>query len=350
VEQLATYEPAPPIADGVLRLATNEDPAGPFPAARAALADHLSRVGRYPELDGVLIERLAARHGVPAEMVALGNGADAIIGYLSTAYLEPGDEAVTGWPSFPTYVSDARRQGAAPVLVPLRDGAVDLDALAERIGARTRLVWVCTPNNPTGGAVDAGRLAGFLGAVPDHVLVVVDEAYFEYAADSGHADVIRDHVRRRENVGALRTFSKIYGLAGLRIGYFIGPPTVAEALGKVRHYYDIGELSAVAALASLDDAAELERRRTRNVENRARLERGLSELGLRWLPSRANFVAVDVGGADAVAARLLAAGIDTRSLAGLGAPELLRLTVGTPEQIDRLLEALTEVATAARAG
>ncbi len=350
VEQLAPYEPAPGTADGVLRLATNEDPGGPFGVARTALADHIAQVGRYPELDGVLIARLAERHGVPAEMVALGNGADAIIGYLSAAYLEAGDEIVTGWPSFPTYLTDARKQGAVPVLVPLRHGAVDLDALAERIGPRTRLVWVCTPNNPTGGAVAADALGRFLGAVPEHVIVVVDEAYYEYAAGDGHADVIRDHVHDRPNVGALRTFSKIYGLAGLRIGYFVGAAGIARALGKVRHYYDIVELSTVAALASLDDDEELGRRRAGNLERRALLERGLSELGLTWLPSCANFVTVDVGDGDAVAARLLAAGIDTRSVAGLGAPELLRVTVGTPAQIDRLLSALAEVATAARAG
>lgn len=340
VEQLAPYEPAVPGGSGVVRLATNEDPAGPFGGARTALADHITRAGQYPELDGRLIERLAARYGVAPEMVALGNGADAIIGYLSMAYLDPGDEVVTGWPSFPTYVIDARKQGAVPVLVPLHDGAVDLDGLAERIGPRTRLVWVCTPNNPTGGAVEPAELAAFLAGVPDDVLVIVDEAYYEYAAGPDHADVIRDHVRSAPNVGVLRTFSKIYGLAGLRIGYFVGPADVARALGKVRHYYDIGEFSHVAALASLDDPAELERRRARNITHRAQLERGLTELGLRALPTCANFVAVDVGDADAVASRLLAGGIETRSLSGLGAPELLRITVGTPEQIDRLLSLL----------
>jgi histidinol-phosphate aminotransferase len=338
VEELAPYEPAASTpSEEVVRLATNEHPDGPFPAARAALARWIEFVGCYPELDGVLIEGLATKHGVPPAMIALGNGADAIIGYLSSAYLEPGDEVVTGWPSFPTYVTDARKQGATPVLAPLRDGAVDLDALGERIAPRTRLVWVCTPNNPTGGAVNAAALGRFLDSVPEHVLVVVDEAYIEYAAGPEHADTVRDHVLDRPNVGALRTFSKIYGLAGLRIGYFVGPAAAAQTLGKVRHYYDIGELSNVAALASLDDLGELERRRVANLEHRALLERGLGELGFRCLPSCANFVAVEVGDADALAARLVLAGIETRSLAALGAPALLRVTVGTPQQIERLL-------------
>jgi histidinol-phosphate aminotransferase len=354
LDRLAPYVPAPSAADGsLIRLATNEHPDGPFPAARAALAEHAGLVHRYPELDGRLIERLATLHGVGPEMVALGNGADAIIGYLSAAFLEPGDEVLTGWPSFPTYVTDARKQGAESVLVPLADGALDLEALAERISAKTRLIWVCTPNNPTGGAVGADALTRFLDAVPEHVLVVVDEAYVEYTAPapepaapagagpgSRHVDAIRDHVRERPNVGSLRTFSKIYGLAGLRIGYFVGPAPVARALGQVRHYYDIGELSTIAALASLDQPEELERRRVANLEHRALLERGLARLGLNSLSSETNFVAVEVDDADATAAALLAAGIDTRSLSGLGEPGLLRVTVGSPPQIERLLTAL----------
>ena len=343
LDQLPAYVPAPRARPGMIELAANEAHQGPFPAAREALAKQIERVNRYPQLDGALIERLAARHRVPTAQVALGNGVDAIIGYLSIAYLEPGDEVITGWPSFPTYVLDAHKQGAEVRLAPLRDGTVDLDAIAELIGPRTRLVWVCSPNNPTGGTVGREKLARFLDEVPDHLLVVVDEAYFEYAAGPGHVDALADHAAVRPNVGALRTFSKIYGLAAMRIGYFIGPEAVAQALGKVRHYYDVGELSTAAALASLDDHGELERRRVDNGRERARLQSGLEALGIHAFESQANFLAVQVPDADALAEQLLAGGVATRSLSGLGEPGLLRIAVGSESEIDVLLELLGRV-------
>jgi histidinol-phosphate aminotransferase len=340
VDELDPYEPAPKTAAGVIQLAANEAPQGPFPAARAALADGVDDVNRYPQLDGVLIERLAERHDVGTDHVALGNGADAIIGYLSAAYLEPGDEVVTGWPSFPTYVLDARKQGAVVRQAPLRDGVVDLDELAARIGPRTRLVWVCTPNNPTGGAIGRDELGRFLDAVPEHALVVVDEAYYEYAAGPDHPDTIAEHTRSRPNVCALRTFSKIYGLAALRIGYLVGPPQVTRSAGAMRHYYDVNQLAAVASLASLDDPAELERRRAENERMRPRLVSGLSDLGFHTYRSKANFVAIEVADADATAARLLERGVATRSLSGVGAPQLLRVAVGSEPEIERFLAAL----------
>ena len=341
---LEPYAAAPELAPETVRLAFNESPLGPFPAALHALAAHLAtQAGRYPEADGRLIERLAAVHDLPSEMIVLGNGGDAIIGYVSAAYLRPGDELITGWPSFPTYLIDAAKQGAAVVTVPLRDGAFDLEAMAQRIGPRARLIWVCTPNNPTGGVVDPGALRTFLDAVPERVLVVVDEAYHEFCAGQPGlpvVDAIGEHVRDRPNVAALRTFSKLFGLAGMRVGWLAAPPRVAAAIAKARHYYDLTGLSALAAIASVGDDREIARRRELNLRRRARLEAGLTELGRPWLPSQANFIAVDVGDADAVSARLLAAGVATRSLSGLGTPALLRVTVGDEPQIERLLQAL----------
>ncbi len=339
-ETLASYVPVPALAPETVRLAFNESPLGPFPAAREAIASHAELAGRYPELDGALIERLADEHGLAPGMVALGNGADAIIGYLSAAFLRPDDEVLTGWPSFPTYLSDAAKQEATVIRVPLRDGALNLEAIAERIGPRTRLVWVCTPNNPTGATVTSTALARFLDAVPERILVVVDEAYFEFCAPGSVADTVADHVRHRPNVAALRTFSKLYGLAGMRVGWMAAPEAIVTAVGRGRHYYDIGGLAALAALASLGDRDEVTRRRDHNAQLRGRLEAGLSDAGWRWLPSQANFLAVDVGDADAVETRLLGAGVATRSLAGLGAPELLRVTVGSQPQIERLLDTL----------
>jgi histidinol-phosphate aminotransferase len=334
--------PASALDDQAIRLAFNESPCGPFPAALAAIRANADMVSRYPELDEELIARLARRYGVTPAMIALGNGADAIIGYICTAFLRPGDEVITSWPSFPTYLLDARKQEAVVKLVRLSDGAFDLDAIAERIEPRTKLIWVCTPNNPTGGVVTREDFRRFMDAVPENVLVVVDEAYHEFAAGPDRLDTVAQYVGLRPNVAAVRTFSKLYGLAGLRVGYLIGPEQIVTAVGKGRHYYDITSLACLAALASLQSDDEVERRRRLNIEQRAALESGLSELGLTWHRSHANFVAVDVGDADAVSSRLLAAGVATRSLAALGAPELLRVTVGTGEHNDHLLGLLSK--------
>lgn len=349
LEALAPYEPPDPRAGSLIYLDANESPLGPFPAAREALARELGNLNRYPRRDRELIEALAARHGVEPSRVALGNGIDGLIGYLADAYLEPGAEMVAPWPSFPTYVSEARKRGAAVKLVALRDGACDLDALLEAVGPRTRLLWVCNPNNPTGGAVARAALRRFAEAVPEHVLVLIDEAYFEYGGGPDQADAVRELVPSLPNVAALRTFSKIYALAALRVGYLIGPAAVVEALGKARLYYDVTEPANIAALASLDDDGELARRRLENERGRGLLAAGLRDLGLEVMPSEANFVAVNVGDADAVARFLLARGIATRSLSGVGAPEWLRIAVGTPDTIEQLLALAPEAFGAAGA-
>ena len=345
---LDPYVPVPALADETIRLAFNETPLGPFPAALEAIVAGASRVNRYPERDGKLIRRLAELYELTPEMIALGNGADAIIGYLSTAFLRPGDEVITGWPSFPTYVTDAAKQEAVVKLAPLSDGAFDLEAIADLIGPRTRLIWVCSPNNPTGGVVTRADFRRFVDAVPESVLVVVDEAYHEFAAGPDHLDCIAEYVRERPNVAALRTFSKLYGLAGLRVGYLAGPESIVTAVAKSRHYYDLTGLSAVAALASLDSPDEVQRRRRVNQQQRAELEAALSEHGWHSYPSHGNFLAVEVGDADATAGRLLASGLATRSLSGVGAPELLRVTVGTDAECARLVEMLGRAGVRAR--
>lgn len=326
----------------MLRLAANESPHGPFPAARAAALRQLDTLHRYPASGEDLVARLAEIHHLDPGQIALGNGGDAVIGYLSIALLQPGDEVITGWPSFPTYVTDARKEGAVPVLVPLRaDGAMDLDAMAAAITERTRLIWVCSPNNPTGASVGRAELDAFLDAVPAEILVVLDEAYYEFAAGPEHVDGLAEHVLRRPNVGVLRTFSKLYGLAALRIGWFAGPPAIAAALRGVRHYYDVIDVAIAAALASLDDDEEVERRRRDNREMRGRLEAGIDALGLERLPSDTNFVAVIVDDAPGVAAHLHGHGILVRSLDDLERPDLLRITVGTAQDVDAVLAALS---------
>jgi histidinol-phosphate aminotransferase len=337
---LEPYVPVPELAPETIRLAFNESPFGPFPAAIEAIRAAVATVGRYPEQDGRLIAALAAHHGLDPEMIALGNGGDAVIGHVSEAFLNPGDEVITGWPSFPTYLTAAVRREATVTATPLTAGAVDLEAIRERIGPATKLIWICSPNNPTGGVVTRSGFARFLDAVPEHVLVVVDEAYFEFDDGDDRLDTIAEHVRIRPNVAALRTFSKLYGLAGLRVGYLAAPAPVVTAVGRSRHYFDINRLGAHAALASLAEPEEVARRRAVNARLRAVLEHGLSQRGRRFDRSLANFVAVDVGDADRVASRLLAAGVATRSLSALGAPRLLRVTIGAEGENERFLELL----------
>jgi histidinol-phosphate aminotransferase len=349
IADLKPYEPGKPAAEvrrelgleRIVKLASNEGPFGPFPSALEAIARRAPDLNRYPELSHDLVERLAAKHGVAMERIALGNGADSIVGYLSTAYLDPGDEALMCWPSFVSYHLDAVKAGARPVHAPLRDGAYDLDALAERIGPRTRLVYVCNPNNPTGSMVGRAALAAFLDAVPEHVLVVLDEAYHEYITDPDYPDGIAEHAVTRPNVAVLRTFSKVYGLAGLRVGYLVGPPGVVREVGKVRNAFDVSELAHVAAAASLDDPAELARRRELNSTGRAAMQEVFARLDMRPFPACANFLCVDVGDGRALADALLHDGVIVRPLAPFGAPECIRVTVGTPEENAVFAEAMS---------
>jgi histidinol-phosphate aminotransferase len=235
------------------KLDSNEGRWGPLPEALEALERHLAELNRYPDHALVLAERLSRRHAVDPAAILIGNGADAIVGYLCSAYLEPGNEAVMGWPSFVTYHGDTLRSGATPVTVPLADGAYDLEAMIDRIGPRTKLVFVCNPNNPTGGMVTSDQLRRFLDEVPERVLVVIDEAYHEYVLDDSYPDAIAEHARDRGNVAVLRTFSKIFGLAGLRVGYMVAAPAIVEATGRCRHWFDVSDLAHLAAAVSLDD-------------------------------------------------------------------------------------------------
>ena len=248
IADLVPYEPGKPVEEvqrelgleRVVKLASNEGPYPPFPAAVEAIERATHDLNRYPD-GGVYALRaaLAERHGVAFEEVVVGGGADGVIDLLSQATLEPGDEIVTGWPSFPSYVLDAAKLGAVAVKVPLRDHTYDLDGLLAAIGPRTKLVYVCHPNNPTGTSNRRDELAAFLDRVPEHVLAVLDQAYFEYIDDPDYADGIAEHFNRGRRVVVLRTFSKIYGLAGLRVGYGIAPRDVVEATSKVRRAFDV---------------------------------------------------------------------------------------------------------------
>ncbi len=354
---LVPYEPGKPVEDvqrelGIARcvkLASNEGPYGPFPAALEAIARSTPELNRYPDGGAYRLRAaLAERHGVAFEEVITGAGADGVIDCLSQIFLEPGDEIVCCWPSFISYVIAARKLGATPRLVPLRDHRYDLDAMLDAIGPRTKLAYLCLPNNPTGTANTRAEVEAWFDRVPEHVTTVADQAYFEYIDSPDYVDVVAEHFAQGRKVVVLRTFSKIYGLAGLRVGYGVAPARVVTELSKVRRAFDVSTPAQAAALASLDDAAELRRRHDLNDQSRGELEQVLREHGLDPVPEAvANFVFVELGeDSRPFQERLLREGVIVRPTHGFGAPEAIRVTVGTPEEHEFLGDALDRVTAA----
>ena len=352
------YEPGKPVEEvqrelgleRVVKLGSNEGPYGPFPAAQEAIERAALDLNRYPDAGAYrLRQALAERHGVNFEQVTVCAGADAVIGYLALATLDPGDETVSGWPSFPSYVLDPLKLGAVPVRIPLHDHRFDLDAMLDAITSRTKLVFIAAPNNPTGTTSTRGELDEYFARVPPHVLTVLDQAYFEYIDELDYPDAIEEYAKAGHRVLVLRTFSKIYGLAGLRVGYGVGQEEIVSAIGKVRRAFDVTSIGQEAALASLDDKDEVARRRAANRQARGLLEATLREHGLEPAgPAVANFLFVGVADAEALNDALLRKGVIVRPLGPFGAPDALRITVGTPDEIAFLGEALTAVRTTLR--
>ncbi len=351
VDGLTPYQPGKPVEDvqrelglsRVVKLASNEGPFPPFPAALAAMERAATDLNRYPDGGAYrLHEALAERHRVGFDEVCAGSGADGCLDMLSQAVLDPGDEIVCGWPSFPSYVIYAAKQGANALRVPLDEGRYDLEALAAAIGPRTKLVYVCHPNNPTGTMSTRDELDAFLERVPGDVLAVIDQAYFEYIDRPDYPDAVEEYFRRGRRVLVLRTFSKIYGLAGLRVGYAVGPSDVCAAMAKLRRPFDLTTTAQVAALASLDGGDEIAVRRALNAEGLERLTGILRENGLEPAAGAVgNFLYVEVGDdAPGLFDRLLREGVIVRPLRGFGAPSAIRVSVGSPEENDFFAAAL----------
>ena len=355
VNDLVPYEPGKPVEevqrelglDRVVKLASNEGPFGPFLEAREAIERCAPELNRYPDGGAYRLRTaLAERFDLRFEEVAPGAGSDGLVDCLSQAMLEAGDEIVCGWPSFPSYAIDARKLGAVPRTVELRDGRYDLDAMLDAVGPRTKIVYVCLPNNPTGTTNTRAELDAYFERVPAHVLTVLDQAYFEYIDDPDYPDGVED-LKAGRRVVVLRTFSKIYGLAGLRIGYALAPAAVVTAIGKVRRAFDITTPAQEAALASLNSPDELGRRRRTNDEGRPELEAILREHGLDPVgPAVANFLFAEVGDdSRPFFETLLREGVIVRPTHGFGAPDAVRVTVGTPDDHRFLAQALDRVST-----
>ncbi|MBD9414757.1 histidinol-phosphate transaminase [Pseudomonas sp. PDM16] len=354
VQKLSPYVPGKPVDElarelnldpaGIVKLASNENPLGPSPKSLEAIRAELAELTRYPDGNGFeLKSRLAARCGVTVAQVTLGNGSNDILDLVARAWLAPGLNAVFSQYAFAVYPIATQAVGAQGKAVPAKDYGHDLEAMLAAIDANTRVVFIANPNNPTGTWFGPAALESFLARVPENVLVVLDEAYIEYAEGDELPDGL-DYLSRYPNLLVSRTFSKAYGLASLRVGYALSSPQVADTLNRVRAPFNVNSLALAAACAALDDADYLAASRRTNDAGMAQLEDGFRRLGLSWIASKGNFIAVDFGhDAAPINQALLRAGVIVRPVAGYGMPTFLRVSIGTEAENSRFLEALEQV-------
>jgi histidinol-phosphate aminotransferase len=356
IRAIAPYQPGKPISElaremgiaeaSIVKLASNENPLGVSPAARAAIEAALPELGRYPDGNGFeLKSALAARYDVPMDRIVLGNGSNDVLEMVAIAFLAPGRSAVYSQHAFAVYPLATQARGARGIVVPAKHYGHDLAAMRKAIDADTRVVFIANPNNPTGTLLSGAELEAFLRDVPPHVVVVLDEAYNEYLPEAVRYDSL-PWLGRHRNLVVTRTFSKAYGLAGLRVGFALCDEKVADLLNRVRQPFNVNELALVAATAALGDAAFVRRSRELNLAGMRQLVDGFRRLGLAWIPSFGNFVSVEIQRANgetragAAFEKLLRQGVIVRPVGGYGLPDHLRVTVGLPEENDRFLAAL----------
>jgi histidinol-phosphate aminotransferase len=350
VLDLAPYVPGKPAqvverelgVAGAIKMASNENPLGPSPRVAEAIANEIRDLNRYPEGTSLALRlALAERHAIDPAAIVVGSGSNEIIELLAHVYLGPGDEAVIADPTFPMYYPAIRVTGGEVIRVPCRELTHDLAAMAAAVTPRTRLVFVCNPNNPTGTMVSAREVASFMETVPMSALVVFDEAYHEYVQDPDYPRTI-EYLRAGRNVAILRTFSKIYALAGLRVGYALTQPEIAALLHRVRLPFNVSTLGQVAALASLGDPHQITRSVRVNEAGKSYLREHLPALGVTVTPSQSNFLLVRFPRpAGPIAAELERAGIIVRPMGTFRLPpEYARITVGTEPENERLVAAL----------
>jgi histidinol-phosphate aminotransferase len=354
VRAIAPYQPGKPITElaremgldaaRIIKLASNENPLGVSPRARAAIEAALPELARYP--DGFdLAKALSRRFGVATDRIVLGNGSNDVLEMVGGAFLAPGRSSVYSQHAFAVYPLATQSRGARGIVVPAKDYGHDLPAMLKAIEPETRVVFIANPNNPTGTLLTGAELEAFLRAAPTDVVVVIDEAYNEYLPAAARYDSLKWLARHR-NLVLTRTFSKAYGLAGLRVGYALCDSSIAALLNRVRQPFNVNNLALVAAIAALDDAPFLRQSHDLNLAGLAQLTGGFKRLGLAWIPSFANFVSVEIprearaSQAGVVYQKLLRAGVIVRPVTGYALPDHLRVTVGLPEENERFLAAL----------
>ncbi|MEK6699412.1 MAG: histidinol-phosphate transaminase [Nitrospirota bacterium] len=348
IKNITPYVPGKPIEElerelgisGSIKLASNENPLGTSPKAVAAIRKSLEGLNRYPDGSGFYLSRaLAKNYGVDISQIILGNGSNELIELAVRTFVQPGDEVVSADPSFVVYKMITQAGGGTNVIVPCRDNRHDLDAMAGAITAKTKIVFIANPNNPTGTMNTRAEMDRFMGRVPDHVLVAVDEAYFEYVTHADYPDSL-DYLKAGRNVLALRTFSKIYGLAGLRIGYGITSRELAELMNKVRQPFNTNSPAQAAALAALGDRKHVEKSIAVNNEGKQFLYQSFQRLGVSYVPTETNFILFETALDHAeLYGALLKAGVIIRPMGG----RKLRVTIGLPEENKRFVSELEKI-------
>jgi len=352
IRAIAPYQPGKPISElarelgldpgGIIKLASNENPLGVSPLAMQAMREALADIARYPDGNGFELKRaLSRRYGVDMAQIVLGNGSNDVLELAARAFLTPGLEAIYSQHAFAVYPLATQAVGATGIEVPARDFAHDLDAMLKTVSPRTRLVFLANPNNPTGTLIRSAALLAFLRALPSTVIVVLDEAYNEYLPDDLKADSI-DWLGQFPNLIITRTFSKAYGLAGLRVGYAFAHSGVADLMNRVRQPFNVNSISLAAATAGLGDREFVRRGYELNQSGMQRVTKGLARLGLTYIPSFGNFVSFNVEDAAGVFQRLLERGVIVRPIASYGMPDYLRVTIGLESENERFLEALQQ--------
>ncbi len=350
VRSIAPYQPGKPISEvarelglkeeSIIKLASNENPRGIGPRTRAAIEAAIAEVARYPDGNGHELKMaLSRRYGVDPASIVLGNGSNDVLELAALAFLGPGRAAVYSQHCFAVYPLATQARGARSIAVPAKKFAHDLGAMAAAIDDETYVVWVANPNNPTGTQARPDELEAFVRRVPERVIVVIDEAYNEYLAPELKAETVK-WMKRHPNLVVTRTFSKAYGLAGLRVGYAFAHPSVADIMNRVRQPFNVNSLALAAATAALDDMEFVAKSYAANLEGMRQIEEGAKKLGLDWIPSHGNFITVRVGKANEVFRRLLKRGVIVRPVGGYQLPEHLRVTIGTAAENERFLAAL----------
>ncbi|MBI5787432.1 MAG: histidinol-phosphate transaminase [Candidatus Schekmanbacteria bacterium] len=351
IKDLPVYEPGKPVQEleresgisGAIKLASNENPLGPSPSVIKALTEAALGVHIYPVGDCFYLKRtLAEKLGICCGQLIFGNGSDEIIALVCQAFLSPGDEVIYAYPAFIEYELISRAFGAKCRRIPLRNFTHDLPAMAAAVHAETKLIFIANPNNPTGTTVDKNQFADFMRGLPGHVIAVVDEAYYEFVATDDFPDSI-EYIRQGAQLIVMRTFSKAYALAGLRIGYGIADAQIIQYLNRVRHPFNVNSLAQSAAIAALQDEAHLIRTRRTIDQGRACLSQELERLGLEYVPSAVNFILLKVGQGQRIYQALLRKGVIVRAMDCYDLPEYIRVTVGTQGENTRFIEALREV-------
>ena len=359
IYKIKAYQPGKPIEEvkrefglkNVIKLASNENPLGPSPKAVEAIKEYVSKINFYPDGGSYYLKKaLGEKLGAKEENIILGNGSDEIVSLITRIFLQKGDQAIMGDPSFLMYKIDAQLSQAKVASVPLKNFRLDLSEMSKAISSRTKLIFISNPNNPTGTIITEDEVEHFLKDVPPRILTVFDEAYYEYVEDTNYPQSI-DLLDKNSNIIILRTFSKIYGLAGLRVGYGIGSPEVIDLLNKARPPFNVNSLAQVAALASLEDEDQVNQSKSLVREGKEFLYSNLRRLKVSFIPTQANFILIKIGKkAKDVEGELLKKGIIVRGMGAYNLPHYIRVTIGTKPQNEEFIKNLQTILSSRQEG